>query len=91
MADVPGRLNAERGTHARRDRSCGSGGLRAPDEGRRIGFATLVLVSLLTSAASTRVQAWSGQGHRLVALIAAERLTPAALLNETLTLPAPDR
>jgi len=44
-------------------------------------FTTLVLLFVLAIAGSTRVHAWGAQGHRLVALLAAERLTPAARGN----------
>ncbi len=44
-------------------------------------FATVALLALLASASSTRVQAWGAQGHRLVGLIAAARLTPVARQN----------
>ena len=44
----------------------------------RRAAATLVL---LTIGASAPLQAWGGQGHRLVALLAAERLTPIARRN----------
>src|SRR6185436_7021531 len=40
--------------------------------------AALCLFAILASAA---VQAWSPQGHRLVALVAADRLTPIARQN----------
>jgi len=40
---------------------------------------TAILVTLLSSPAL--LQAWSAQGHRLVGLIAAERLTPVAKQN----------
>jgi hypothetical protein len=36
---------------------------------------------LLTGVVAARVHAWGGQGHRLVALIATERLTPVATRN----------
>jgi hypothetical protein len=62
------------------DRLCGLGDLCVP-ELRRIGCTMLVLLMLVASAASTRVHAWGGQGHRLVALVAAERLTPVARRN----------
>lgn len=42
---------------------------------------TLVLLVLLVSLAAARVHAWGGQGHRLVALLATERLTPIATQN----------
>jgi hypothetical protein len=38
---------------------------------------------LLTIGVPARMQAWGGQGHRLVALLAAERLTPVARRNVT--------
>jgi hypothetical protein len=47
----------------------------------RILSTTAVLVLLLTAAWSTPVLAWGAQGHRLVALIAAARLTPIAKQN----------
>src|SRR5258706_459837 len=40
-----------------------------------------VLLMILVGAASARVSAWGAQGHRLVALIATERLTPIARQN----------
>jgi len=40
-----------------------------------------VLLSLTLASSPARLAAWGGQGHRLVALIAAERLTPAARRN----------
>jgi len=43
-----------------------------------VGSAALVI---LVSVASTTVQTWSPQGHRLVALVAANHLTPAARQN----------
>ena len=46
----------------------------------RLGATAAALV-LLTIASSARLQAWGGQGHRLVALLAAERLTPVARRN----------
>jgi len=58
-------------------------GLCVREPRRRVPVLTLVLLLLLASVASTRVHAWGGQGHRLVALIAAERLTPAARRNVT--------
>ena len=42
--------------------------------------AGLAIVACLL-AASTHLHAWGGQGHRLVALIAAERITPVARRN----------
>ncbi|MBI3490727.1 MAG: hypothetical protein HY047_02880 [Acidobacteria bacterium] len=48
---------------------------------RRIDSATVVVLVLLATVYSTRVQTWGPQGHRLVALIAAERLTPVARQN----------
>jgi hypothetical protein len=42
--------------------------------------ATLI-VGLAAMASSAHVLAWGGQGHRLVALLAAERLTPIARRN----------
>lgn len=47
----------------------------------RIGCTTVALLLLLGSASSTRVHAWGAQGHRLVAVIATEHLTPAARQN----------
>jgi hypothetical protein len=44
----------------------------------RCAAAALVL---LTIGSSAQLQAWGGQGHRLVALLAAERLTPIARRN----------
>ena len=41
----------------------------------------IVVLVLLAVVATARVHAWGGQGHRLVALIAAERLTPVARQN----------
>ena len=38
---------------------------------------------LMLAGAQARTQAWSAQGHRLVALLAAERLTPLARRNVT--------
>ena len=54
--------------------------------GQETGFemrctTVVVLLLLLASASSTRVHAWNAQGHRLVALIAAEHLTPVARQN----------
>lgn len=46
-------------------------------------LATIVLLALAVTVGPTRVHAWSGQGHRLVALLAAERLTPSARRNVT--------
>ena len=45
---------------------------------RHVGNAALVI---LASIASTTVQTWSPQGHRLVALVATNHLTPAARQN----------
>src|SRR5688572_25594497 len=42
----------------------------------RTGAVLAILVTLFSSIES--LAAWGGQGHRLVGLIAAERLTPAA-------------
>jgi hypothetical protein len=47
----------------------------------RMRCTTAVVLLLLAIASSARVHAWGGQGHRLVALIATERLTPAARRN----------
>jgi hypothetical protein len=63
-------VNAERAKRAKQGCCCG-----------RIGVTAIVLLALAVSAGSTRVHAWGGQGHRLVALIAAERLTPVAGRN----------
>ena len=41
----------------------------------------LVILTLAGFTASVSLQAWGGQGHRLVGLIAAERLTPIAREN----------
>jgi hypothetical protein len=48
----------------------------------RFGIRGLAIVLLMVGAAA-RTQAWGGQGHRLVALLAAERLTPVARRNVT--------
>ena len=40
-----------------------------------------VLALLVSLCASVELNAWGGQGHRLVGLIAAERLTPVAKQN----------
>lgn len=45
---------------------------------RRIAFAALILATLFSSI---DLRAWGGQGHRLVGLIAAARLTDAAKKN----------
>jgi hypothetical protein len=47
----------------------------------RMRCTTAVVLLLLAIASSARVHAWGGQGHRLVALIATDRLTPAARRN----------
>ena len=44
-------------------------------------LAALALALLAIASSSPAVQAWGGQGHRLVALLAAERLTPMARRN----------
>jgi hypothetical protein len=46
----------------------------------RVRRAAAALV-LLTVGSAAHLQAWGGQGHRLVALLAAERLTPVARRN----------
>jgi hypothetical protein len=46
---------------------------------RRAAFAACAFLAV--GASSARLQAWSAQGHRLVADLAAERLTPAARRN----------
>ncbi len=43
-----------------------------------------VLLMILVGAASARVSAWGAQGHRLVALIATERLTPIVIAHRNL-------
>jgi hypothetical protein len=48
----------------------------------RSGIAALVTV-LLIAGSPARTLAWGAQGHRLVALLAAERLTPVARRNVT--------
>ena len=60
-----------------------TGGARARLAGaRRFRLRTLVAASLiLTTTVPARVGAWNAQGHRLVALIADERLTPLARRN----------
>ena len=45
--------------------------------------ATASVILLLAFVSPARMQAWGGQGHRLVALLAAERLTPVARRNVT--------
>ncbi len=40
-----------------------------------------ILASIVTLLSSIDLHAWGGQGHRLVGLIAAERLTPIAKQN----------
>ena len=50
---------------------------------RVIAWATLIAVCLSLGPASTAVHAWGRQGHRLVAQLAAERLTPVARRNVT--------
>jgi len=53
-----------------------------PAGGRRFRPRTLAAASLiLTMTATVRVGAWTAQGHRLVALLAGERLTPVARRN----------
>jgi len=42
-----------------------------------------VLLAILALVSTQRVQSWGGQGHRLVALLAAERLTPLTRRNVT--------
>ena len=59
----------------------GRGHLCVPEPRRRVPGLALVLLLLLVSAGSARVHAWGAQGHRIVALLAAERLTPAARRN----------
>ena len=44
-------------------------------------LATVLAGAMVAGAASVRVEAWNAQGHRLVALIAAARLTPIASQN----------
>ena len=61
---------------------CRSGSLPVPER-VRIVVTAIVLLTLAVSAGSARVHAWGAQGHRLVALLAAERLTPAARRNVT--------
>ena len=50
--------------------------------GTRTGVALLLLL-----AAAGQLDAWGLQGHRLVALIAAAHLTPAARANVTWLMP----
>ena len=50
--------------------------------GSRNGFAAVAIV-LLIAGSPARTLAWGAQGHRLVALLAAERLTPTARRNVT--------
>jgi hypothetical protein len=45
---------------------------------RRCAAAGMLLLAIATPA---RIQAWGGQGHRMVARLAAERLTPLARRN----------
>jgi hypothetical protein len=45
---------------------------------RRVGAAVVLVLAV---ASAVRLQAWSAQGHRLVAQIASERLTPTARRN----------
>jgi hypothetical protein len=45
--------------------------------------ATLLGAALLAGVTTTAAQAWGGQGHRLVALVAAAHLTPQARQNVT--------
>ena len=53
-----------------------------PAGARRFRLRTLVAASLiLTTTVTARVGAWNAQGHRLVALIADQRLTPLARRN----------
>jgi hypothetical protein len=47
----------------------------------RMRTASAVALVLMAIGASARVHAWGAQGHRLVALVAAERLTPVARRN----------
>ena len=47
---------------------------------RRV-LATAALVAVLAGVYAPAVDAWGGQGHRLVATLAAERLTPIARRN----------
>jgi hypothetical protein len=51
--------------------------------GRRPQPSILALLALLALASTERVQTWGGQGHRLVGLLAAERLTAIARRNVT--------
>ena len=44
-------------------------------------FAGFAVFAFLVAASSPSLHAWGAQGHRLVALLAAERLTPAARRN----------
>src|SRR5262245_13926590 len=48
---------------------------------RNPSTTAVLLLLLLAAASSARALAWGAQGHRLVALIAAERLTPTATQN----------
>jgi len=48
---------------------------------QRIACATSAVMAILAMGTPARVQAWGGQGHRLVAQIAAERLTAVARQN----------
>ena len=45
---------------------------------RGVTCAWLAAILLLAGQASTTLDAWGQQGHRLVAMIATNRLTPAA-------------
>ena len=49
--------------------------------GRRRPTALLAATIALASVAAGRLDAWSAQGHRLVALVATSRLTPTARRN----------
>jgi hypothetical protein len=58
--------------------------LRAPEmSANKMRVMTALTIALLTIASSARLDAWGGLGHRLVALLAAERLTPMARRNVT--------
>src|SRR3954467_7267034 len=47
----------------------------------RRAFATVAGVAILAGVYAPAVGAWAAQGHRLVATLAAERLTPVARRN----------
>jgi nuclease S1 len=47
----------------------------------RLQAAGLMVCAIVTVSASPHLQAWNAQGHRLVALLATERLTPIAHRN----------